>query len=319
MFHYDRGLWLSRAELAVDIPRRQKQGFISHAHADHAARHELALCTPATAALYQHRYGKRPVKPMPFREPLDWGGLRLTTFPAGHCLGSAMLLSEDDQQSLLYTGDFKLGESLTAQRAEPPHADLLVMECTFGDPRYRLPPRGEVIGKLLEIVHAAFDRGLPPVIQAYQLGKGQEVTKILTAAGVPVLQHPVMYQISEVYQQQGVDLGNVAAYGEHYIPGHAVVTVPPRQRARRLPDLDSAVTIAVTGWAQDEGAKYRLRVNHALSLSDHADYDELLEVIERVEPKEIHCTHGPAKFVDRLQDLGLNAFPLGRGHQMRLF
>ena len=82
------------------------------------ARHEYALCTPATAALYQLRYGPRATRHLPYGERLEWGGLQLTTYPAGHCLGSAMLLAEDGEQSLLYTGDFKLGESATAERAE---------------------------------------------------------------------------------------------------------------------------------------------------------------------------------------------------------
>ena len=60
MFHFDGGLKITRIDLAVDFRRRQPRGFISHAHTDHMGRHELAYCTPATAALYQRRYGPRP-------------------------------------------------------------------------------------------------------------------------------------------------------------------------------------------------------------------------------------------------------------------
>ena len=55
---------------------------LSHAHADHLARHQYALCTPQTAALYQFRMGRQPVREMSYREPIEWGGLRLTTYPA---------------------------------------------------------------------------------------------------------------------------------------------------------------------------------------------------------------------------------------------
>jgi Cft2 family RNA processing exonuclease len=110
MFHYDAGLFLTRAQLAIDVRRRQPRCFVSHAHADHIARHELALATPVTARLYRHRLGARHrVIEMPFRKPIDFGNVRLTAYPAGHCFGSAMLLAEDGEQSLLYTGDFKLG------------------------------------------------------------------------------------------------------------------------------------------------------------------------------------------------------------------
>ncbi len=69
----------------------------------------------------------------------------------------------------------------------------------------------------------------------------------------------------------------------------------------------------------DRGTKYRLGVDHAIPISDHADYDELLEAIDRVAPREIYCTHGPESFVDRLLDLGYNAYVLGKARQGRLF
>jgi hypothetical protein len=58
--------------------------------------------------------------------------------------------------------------------------------------------------------------------------------------------------------------------------------------------------------------KYRLGVDHAIPLSDHADYDELFEAVERVSPKIIYCTHGPLSFVDHLRAAGFNAHPLHR-------
>ena len=140
-------------------------------------------------------------------EPIDWGGLRLTTFPAGHCLGSAMLLAEDGRQSLLYTGDFKLGESATAAQAELPHADILVIESTYGHPDYRLPPRQQVLDELLALVRHTLADDAVPVIQAYALGKGQEVTRLLTDAGIPVLQHRHVFAVSQVYEACGMSLG----------------------------------------------------------------------------------------------------------------
>jgi putative mRNA 3-end processing factor len=320
VFHYDSGLFLTHAQLGVDIRRRQPRCFVSHAHADHIARHELALATPATAALYQHRLGNRHrVLEMKYREPIDFSGLRLTAYPAGHCLGSAMLLADDGKQSLLYTGDFKLGESLTAEPAELPHADILVMECTFGRPRYRLPPREEVVAQLLQIVRTALAEGATPVIHAYALGKSQEVTKLLTSHGVPVMQHPAIYETSQVYARCGVDLGNVRLYDISAMNGHAVVTLPRGMRAFRLAGLKKTVSITATGWAIDASTRIRWGVDHALPLSDHADFDQLIAAARRIAPREIYCTHGPHEFVDHLRDLGFNAFPLNPPPQRRLF
>ena len=310
MFHFDNGLRFTSLDLAVDMRRRQPRGFISHAHVDHMARHELAYCTPATAALYQHRFGPRATHAMPYDEPLAWDECTLTTHPAGHVLGSAMLLVRGAEGSVLYTGDFKLRPSATAEAAAPPRADVLIMESTYGQPRYRLPPREESIAHLVGIISRVLSDGRTPVVHAYVLGKAQEVTKILNSAGLRVVQHPLVYAVSLVYQACGCDLGPLEECGACG-PGDAVVVAPPRrQKAAALVGLKRPVSIGVTGWAIDPAWRWRLGVDYAVALSDHADFDELLECIERVEPAVIYCTHGPAEFVTYLRRQGHNAHPL---------
>jgi Cft2 family RNA processing exonuclease len=230
-----------------------------------------------------------------------------------------MLLAEDGSQSLLYTGDFKLDASATAEPAELPHADILVMESTFGQPRYRLPPRDEVISTLLGIVRSALAAGQTPVVHAYPLGKSQEVTRILTSHGIGVLQHPAIFAISQIYQDFGVDLGQFGRCNGEPPSGRAVVTLPRGMNGFRLAGLGKTVSIGVTGWAMDHGTRFRLGVDHALPLSDHADFDQLIEAVRRVAPREVYCTHGPHEFVDHLRDLGINAFPLQAPLQRRLF
>lgn len=320
MFHWNKGLFITAANLAVDVRRRQKCGFVSHAHADHMAPHELALCTPETARLYRHRCGKnRKTKPMPYGEPLQYGPLKLTAVPAGHCLGSAMLLVEDGETSLLYTGDFKLGPSATSREAPITKADILVMESTFGRPKYRLPPREDVVAELIALVRRTLAAGKTPVIHAYALGKSQEVTRLLTLAGIPVQQHRQIYAVSQVYQECGMDLGEISVYRDNPLPGHAIVTLPRGMRGFRLAGIAHPVSIAVTGWAMDSSTKHRLGVDHALPLSDHADFDQLLEFAQAVEANEIYCVHGPDDFAGHLRALGLNAAPMVGQCQTRMF
>jgi Cft2 family RNA processing exonuclease len=320
MFHWDNGLFFNRPRLALDVRRRQPHGFVSHAHSDHIAPHELAYCTPATARLYRLRMGDhRRVVELPYRQTVELGEARLTTYPAGHCLGSAMALLECEAGSLLYTGDFKLGESRTAERAELPRADVLVMESTFGRPRYRMPPRRQVVAQLLEIVAGALAEGRTPVIHAYPLGKSQEVTKILTDAGVPVLQHPAAYAVSCAYVACGVDLGDFQLYRPELVPGRAVVTLPQRSPRFRLPGLRRPLTIACTGWASYGSINYQWGVDHGVPLSDHADFDELVEAAARVGASQIYCVHGPREFVDHLRARGFDARPVEGSYQTHMF
>jgi Cft2 family RNA processing exonuclease len=316
LFHWEGGLKLTKAGLAIDFCRRQPRAFISHAHHDHMAPHEYALCTPETSALYQFRLGPRPTLELPLRVATAWGGLQLTLYPAGHCLGSAMLLAEDQGHSLLYTGDFKLGPSATAAPAELVPAETLVIESTFGHPDYRWPRREVAIEQLLEVVHQSLAAGRTPVVEAYALGKAQEVTRLLAQAGLPVAQHRAVHQISKIYESLGVDLGGPTLCERRPAPGEVWIVPPGAARGNPLP---GEVRIAVTGWAIDGRTKYRLGVDHAVPLSDHADYDDLVEAVRRVSPRQVFCWHGPESFVDRLQDLGFDAHPLGRPSQRRLF
>ena len=216
-------------------------------------------------------------------ESMQFGPLTLTLYPAGHCLGSAMLLADDGEKRLLFTGDFKLGPSATCEEAELPEADILVMESTFGKPKYRLPPREETVAELgRSSPRDAIELGMTPVIHAYALGKAQEVTRLLTLAGINVQQHPTTFAVSQVYRQCGIDLGDVTEYKGRLRANHAVVTLPRGMKNFRIAGIKHPVSIAVTGWAVDKGAKYRYRVDHALPLSDHADYDQFLETAQRV-------------------------------------
>lgn len=314
MFHFDHGLKITALDLGIDMRRRQARAFVSHAHGDHLASHEVTYCTPATGVFYQRRLGSlRAVRDLPYDQPLVWGDYRLRTLPAGHILGSSMLWVEGPEQSLLYTGDFRLGPSLTAEPARLVRADKLVMECTFGDPRYRLPSRDAVTNQLLEIVRKTIAAGMTPVIHAYVLGKAQEITRILTDHGHRVLQHPDMHDFSRLYESLGCRLGDFDLYRGKAVAGEVVIVPPRGQRQTRARIAPPLVRIAVTGWARDERARFTLGVDYAIPFSDHADFDELLACVEQVQPRQVYCCHGPRSFVDELRCRGIDARWLDAG------
>ncbi|MBM4002803.1 MAG: hypothetical protein FJ295_05870 [Planctomycetes bacterium] len=314
MFHFDNCLKITAAHLSVDAQTGQQMGFVSHAHADHMAPHTLTLCTSVTARLLRHRFGSQlRVRELAYGEPFTIADHRLTVFPAGHMLGSAMLYLEYAGESLLYTGDFRLRRSATAEPAELPQADRLVMETTYGDPRYRFPPREQVVAELVHAVLGTLKAGRVPVIEAYVTGKAQELTRLLWEQGIRTQQHPAMASVSRLYQASGCELGPFSVYEGQHLPGHVILQPPSGQRrARRLPLPSGCIRMAVTGWALDPRYRFRHGVDYAFPLTDHADYDELIECVERVKPRKIYCTHGPAGFAERLKDIGFDAQPLKR-------
>ena len=48
----------------------------------------------------------------------------------------------------------------------------------------------------------------------------------------------------------------------------------------------------LTGWALDPATIYRSKVHAAFPVSDHADFPELLELVERVRPRQVVVVHG---------------------------
>lgn len=330
---------VKRSDLFLDAKHPRGLSFVSHAHTDHLAPHARALMTRATARLSEAR------TPAVFSELCDYRinyplstELRLSLLPAGHVLGSAMAFVEADgifpgkdngPRSLLYTGDFKLRPGLTCPPAELCRADQLLMECTFGLPAFRFPSPGEVAARLCEAVHAALADGRQPLVFAYALGKAQEVTRVLTDAGIPVTALGAVARVNELYRELGVEVGPFRRYRREDFHGadalpleeRGVLLAPPNNaRGTFTSSFAKRHTLMMSGWAMLPGAKYRYGVDDVLPMSDHADHSELWETIERVSPKVVWLHHGYVReFGEELRARGIDARPACPEAQLELF
>ena len=330
MLEWAQDLKIAGTDLYLDSRSPRADCFISHAHSDHLGAHSHTLCTPATAAFAEHRIG-----PLPSATRLEYdnsyrfnGDTNLCLVPAGHVFGSAMLHVTRPEGSLLYTGDFKLRESLTVEPARPVGADFLVMESTYGQPLFRFPPWKSVAAQLVELVEGAFRAGRQPLVLGYSLGKAQEITRLLTDAGFNVTLHGAVHSMAEIHRGLGVELGPYRRYAFEDFHGpealdlreRGVLVAPPNcARAGFCTRFENPCRIVMTGWALLKNAIYRYGVEHALPLSDHADFDELMELIERVRPKKIFSHHGYREFADILKAKGFDAELARPDEQLTLF
>ena len=329
MFEWADDLKLRGCDLFFDSRQPRRSCFVSHAHSDHIAVHERAIATPATATLSEHRIGAQNVIQLEYGQSWDFDcDTQLKLLPAGHVVGSAMLHATRPEGSLLYTGDFKLRESLTVPQAQPEKADVLVMESTFGKPLFKFPPWRDVAAQLVDLVEGALRDGRQPIVMGYSLGKAQEAIKILTSAGLPVTLHGAVHSVAKIHETLGVDLGRFRRYAyEDFHGPHAIdlrcrgVLVAPPHVARSgfVTRFKNPCRIVLTGWALFNNAIFRYGVDHALPLSDHADFNELLEIVERVEPKKIYTHHGFPEFADQLRKRGHDAEVAKPDSQLLLF
>jgi hypothetical protein len=258
--------------------------------------------------------------PLRYFESFALGAARITLHPAGHVLGSAQTLVEADFGRLLYTGDLKTRSGRTTAAARPLAADVLVLESTFGKPRYTFPDTAEVIEAVLNWCRETIAGGSVPVLLGYSLGKGQEILSTLALDGLPIYLHPALYGVTEVYRDLDCRFPAYRRLGDDRID-RAIVVCPPQARNGRLvAAIANARTAALTGWAMDASLRQRLGVDAVFPLSDHADFTELCAYAERVGARMTYTVLG---FDDdlalSLRRRGLRAAPLRETDQLSLF
>jgi putative mRNA 3-end processing factor len=318
-------LRIAGSALFLDARRRSPCAFISHAHGDHLARHDRTIATAATLALARHRLGARAEKgealPARYGERFGLGELDIELFPAGHVLGSAQIRVRRNGATVCYTGDLCTDETLTAEAAEVVPCDVLVVESTFGKPRYVFPPKREVLASIREFVDDALNDGATPVLLGYALGKAQEILKFLAGeCGYRCRAHPAVHAVNRIYESLGTSLGPVALLDEEEppAPGEVVVVPPHLARSGPLRRIRKRRTAILTGWAVD-GARWFRNVDAAFPLSDHADFPSLLRYVKATGAGRVFTVHGYADdLAGSLRREGIRAEPLAEKMQLEL-
>lgn len=315
---YDRGVFLPRYGLWLDPHFPRDFAFVSHAHSDHTGRHQQTLCTPATARLMETRMGGDLGKliPLSFHEKKEYDGFSVTLLPAGHVLGSAQLYLEAPEGSLLYTGDFKRRKGLSSESVESIEAETLIMETTYGLPRYVFPPAEETVRAVVKFCMEAIEDGETPILLGYALGKAQEILAVLRDAGLELILHPSIAKIARIYEEFGVNFPPYEVLGEGCDKG-VLICPPSFNGSRAMGKIKRRRVAVLTGWAMDGSARHRLGVDEAFPLSDHADYPDLLRHVEEVHPKRVLTLHGFAQeFARDLRARGLEAWALTGANQL---
>ncbi|MGH7936704.1 MAG: MBL fold metallo-hydrolase RNA specificity domain-containing protein, partial [Chthoniobacterales bacterium] len=219
----------------------------------------------------------------------------------------------------LYTGDFKLRRGRSAEAAEWKHADTLIMETTYGLPRYRLPATELVVQQIVAFCREALEEGATPVLLGYSLGKAQEILCSLTEANLRPMLHGSVYRMTRIYEQFGQAFCQYERYAASAVAGKVLICPPSANRSRMIQQIKNKRVAMISGWAVEPNAIYRYQVDAAFPLSDHADYTDLLRYVELVQPKRVLTLHGfAAEFARDLRDRGIEAWALSEQNQLEL-
>ncbi|HEX4697603.1 MAG TPA: ATP-dependent DNA ligase [Candidatus Udaeobacter sp.] len=315
---YDRGVYLPQQDLWLDPWDAKRFAFISHAHSDHIAPHEEIIISERTSRLLESRLpGRRTEHVLPFGEQRSVRGLDIMLLPAGHIFGSAQFFLSVGDETLLYTGDFKLRPGKSAEQAQWHHSDTLIMETTFGLRRYRFPSTQQVIDQIICFCRETIQAGDVPVLLGYSLGKAQEILCSLDGAGLSPMLHGAVYQMTRIYEQFGQSFCKYVRYNANEVAGKVLICPPSANGSPMLERIKRKRVALITGWAVDPNAVYRYRVDAAFPLSDHADYDDLQRYVELVQPRRVLTLHGfAAAFAVDLRERGIDAWALSEENQL---
>lgn len=317
---FERGVYLPEQDLWLDPWDAKRFAFVSHAHIDHIAPHDQVIVSEGTARFVRSRLpGRRTEHVLPFRERRTVRGFDLMLLPAGHIFGSAQCFLFVGDETLLYTGDFKLRPGKSAEKAEWRQADTLIMETTFGLPRYRFPPTERVIEQVVTFCRETIDGDQVPVLLGYSLGKAQEILCSLEGAGITPMLHRSVYRMTRIYEEFGQSFCKYVRYHAHDVAGKVLICPPSANGSAMLEAIPRKRVAMISGWAVDPNAIYRYQVDAAFPLSDHADYLDLIRYVELVQPRRVFTLHGfAAEFARDLRERGVEAWALNKENQMEL-
>jgi len=314
---WDHGVSLPGHHLWLDPLVVRSSAFISHAHTDHARRHKEALLTPQTLALIPEARRPRGWRMLGYGDAMRRGPAKVTLYSAGHMLGSAQLHFEHDGTSLLYTGDIKLRQTGGIQTLVP-KADVLILESTYGRPHFRFGDPDSTVEDIARWCRRALESRVTPVLLCHALGKTEEVMLALAPYGFTFALEKRCVPCARDYAGAGCSLPDwIELDGEPL--GERVVIAPPAGKDEIRRCLARYRTALVSGWAKDAEFARLFGADAAFDLSDHCDFDELMEVVERSGADQVYTVHGYTEdFARSLRKRGIKAWALEANEQLAL-
>jgi Cft2 family RNA processing exonuclease len=296
--YHEQGIYLPEIELWLDRTLPCVATWISHGHSDHARGcHGTAIGTSLTLRFYRMRLWMEQqdvepiLRPLEFGESMEWNGAELTAYPTGHILGAAQLLISYGGERLVYTGDLKLRPPLCGETAVTISCNRLIVETTFGLPIYHLLDRQDAADRIISFARLCLAESSVPAFIGYPLGRGQEIVHVLCQAGIRTAVHGAIAKFLPVYEEAGFVFPGWEPYDAKGTAGKALVVVPVHGAALEASGKNIRLAY-VSGWAALANARARNGAEELIPYSDHADFEELLSVVEASGAEQIDLVHG---------------------------
>jgi putative mRNA 3-end processing factor len=309
----DKGLYCSKGDFYIDPWKPVQKAVITHAHSDHARPgHSHYLCQKDSLPLLRLRLGEINCQAADWNEIIYINGVALSFHPAGHIIGSAQVKISYNDETWVFSGDYKTTADGISTPFEPVRCHHFITESTFGLPIYKWKPQEQVFAEMQQWAFENRAKQISSIFIAYSLGKAQRILPALAATGIPLFAHGAVYNVQQALTNAGWNLPPVkrvdAETTASELKGAIVIAPPGAEGSPWLKRFGNYATGICSGWMMVRGNSRRKNADAGFALSDHADWEGLLEAVKATGAEHVYTTHGfQSTFSRYLRENGINA------------
>ncbi|MDF3077871.1 MAG: ligase-associated damage response exonuclease [Sphingobacteriaceae bacterium] len=310
----DNGIYCAAGKFYIDPWKPVDDAVITHAHSDHARwGSKNYLAHHLSREVLKYRLGAEiNLQTVEYGETVFKNGVQISFHPAGHIIGSAQIRVEYKGEVWVVSGDYKLEDDGVCTPFEPVKCHSFISECTFGMPVYNWKPPLEVHAEINRWWQKNIEEDRASVIVGYSLGKAQRILQHLDMSLGKVYTHGVIENTHEALRRNGIQLNpttRITPQSNKDEVRKGIILAPPSSVGspwmRRFYPYDFGYC---SGWMALRGAKRRRAADRGFVLSDHADWDGLLQAIDATGCETVYLTHGyTAAFSRYLAEIGYDA------------
>lgn len=247
---------------------------VSHGHSDHFSLKVLKaypdvpkIMSRATHEIIDPNKKLRNIVYVEHGETIEVAGIEFSAYNAGHIIGSLQFSFNFDGKDFVFTGDFNLEKRLILKPAQILKGDVLIVDATYGSPRYVFPKRSDLYREIVAVAKRFFEEGSPIIFKGRRIGTAQELVALMNASvDVLPLVEEVVARHNSVYEMHGEWLGMYAYWNGQ--PPDMPLPIIAGLNSRSGGKIPKCIC---TGWVKGK---------LAFPLSSHADYDQIFRYIK---------------------------------------
>ena len=316
----DGSIYCKLADIWIDPNKPVKRALVTHAHFDHFTFGcEEYFSTYETATILKERVGGQiNIKTFDYGEEFKINGINISFHPSGHILGSSQIKFIFGEEKWLISGDFKLQKDLTCKQYEVVKTDYLISECTFGLPIFKWDETKKIAFNISKWVTNSPDK--TSLLFCYSLGKAQRLISEISQTNFKsnIYCHSSIFKMNNCYEKLGINLQDTIKIENKKnideLKGNLILLPPSLSKGSYLKKFKYIQTGFASGWMSIRALRKRSGYDKGFVISDHADWDGILELVKKSEAKNVYFHHGDSEALSKylVEKESINVLSFGR-------